>query len=583
MALAFISLETRKASPMPTISVSLLNALAAPNASQLLAAKPEQEKDAFAALLAIGAPNADDQTAPVAAKDREVQPPPAAPIEAPIAVLSERPVKAEKAERITARDDNDNAHPPAAAPRDEKNPDSAKPAPVAAHGKAADAKMADDANAPDEKPAGALRGQIHKFSQLLLDLFQALAPVAPPADTGNPAITGIAALAAATPQAIPEPLVSLPPAAPASETAGVSRAALTLDIKSILEQLRQALAGQTAIDNATTPTVTAADTHVRPLLIALKQDVEQLRQLLLTPAPVLPAAIAAAPAETAMLDDIRDLLQNGVELVKSLLPKAKAADHPAATDNALPVFGTQDAPKPALPDLGSAIKSVASEQAAPETAPALSIAPTPEIKPAIAATPVAVQPPVTAASQASTDNPGNEQHDNSAPQTFIPVSSAGQSQPANAPSAPSFARTLAQAAQPVTEQVVFHIKTALADGSSKIRIQLDPAELGKLDIRLTVGADGKTGMVITADNKDTLALLQRDARGLEQALTDAGLKADGGSLSFNLRGGREEQAQDNSQATLNYRKAVPEEEEVALPALSRSYVLNLAEGLNIKV
>jgi hypothetical protein len=37
-----------------------------------------------------------------------------------------------------------------------------------------------------------------------------------------------------------------------------------------------------------------------------------------------------------------------------------------------------------------------------------------------------------------------------------------------------------------------------------------------------------------------MELLQRDARDLERALQDAGLRADSGSLSFNLRGqGRE--------------------------------------------
>jgi flagellar hook-length control protein FliK len=33
-----------------------------------------------------------------------------------------------------------------------------------------------------------------------------------------------------------------------------------------------------------------------------------------------------------------------------------------------------------------------------------------------------------------------------------------------------------------------------------------------------------------------MELMQRDARGLERALQDAGLKTDSGSLSFNLRG-----------------------------------------------
>jgi flagellar hook-length control protein FliK len=41
---------------------------------------------------------------------------------------------------------------------------------------------------------------------------------------------------------------------------------------------------------------------------------------------------------------------------------------------------------------------------------------------------------------------------------------------------------------------------------------------------------------VTVDNRDTLELLKSDARGLERALRDAGLKADSGNLSFSLRG-----------------------------------------------
>lgn len=148
----------------------------------------------------------------------------------------------------------------------------------------------------------------------------------------------------------------------------------------------------------------------------------------------------------------------------------------------------------------------------------------------------------------------------------------------------SFGRFLQQSAQqPVLEQVIFHVKTAMDSGSSKIQIQLNPAELGKLDIRLEVDADGKTGITVTADNKTTLDLLQRDSRGLERALADAGLKADSGSLNFNLRGDGQDRNQEQAQAAQNYKQPLPPEEPLALDLLNRSYVVNLAEGLDIKI
>lgn len=151
----------------------------------------------------------------------------------------------------------------------------------------------------------------------------------------------------------------------------------------------------------------------------------------------------------------------------------------------------------------------------------------------------------------------------------------------------SFAGAMEKAANPAPlhEQVAFQVKTALADGSSKISIRLDPAELGKLDIKLNVGADGKTGVVITADHRSTLDLLQRDAQGLMRALADAGLQADSSSLSFNLRGGQQDgQQHERAQVAQHYQKAQPEDEsDLAANVLTRSYVVNLASGLDIKI
>jgi len=137
----------------------------------------------------------------------------------------------------------------------------------------------------------------------------------------------------------------------------------------------------------------------------------------------------------------------------------------------------------------------------------------------------------------------------------------------------------------VPEQVAFHIKTAANDGSSKITIQLDPEDLGKVDIKLSVKADGKTGIVITADNSNTLNLLQRDSQNLLRALSDAGLQADSGSLSFNLRGDQQQGGQQgNSQMAGNYQKAQPDEDDdVMIQAVSRQYVLNLNDGLDITI
>lgn len=53
---------------------------------------------------------------------------------------------------------------------------------------------------------------------------------------------------------------------------------------------------------------------------------------------------------------------------------------------------------------------------------------------------------------------------------------------------------------------------------------------------MEVNHDGRVSAVITADRADTLDMLARDAKGLERALADAGLRTDSGNLQFNLRG-----------------------------------------------
>lgn len=89
----------------------------------------------------------------------------------------------------------------------------------------------------------------------------------------------------------------------------------------------------------------------------------------------------------------------------------------------------------------------------------------------------------------------------------------------------------------LTEQIAVQVQKAVAQGQDRITIQLKPAELGRVEIKLDVMQDGRVAATIVADRPETLDLLQRDARGLQQALQDAGLKANSGSLSFNLGGG----------------------------------------------
>ena len=91
-------------------------------------------------------------------------------------------------------------------------------------------------------------------------------------------------------------------------------------------------------------------------------------------------------------------------------------------------------------------------------------------------------------------------------------------------------------AQPATNQVFVQLTKAVQNGQNKITIQLRPEELGRVEVKLDIGGDGRVKAMVMADKPETLDLLQKDSRVLERALQEAGLKTDNNSLSFNLHG-----------------------------------------------
>ena len=101
---------------------------------------------------------------------------------------------------------------------------------------------------------------------------------------------------------------------------------------------------------------------------------------------------------------------------------------------------------------------------------------------------------------------------------------------------------------PAYEQVAINLKQAAQSGTDRIEIQLKPASLGAIAVKLDVTHDGRITAVISADRSDTLNMLRQDSAALQQALRDAGLQADAGSLSFNLRGDAQSFAQNSAPA-----------------------------------
>ena len=94
----------------------------------------------------------------------------------------------------------------------------------------------------------------------------------------------------------------------------------------------------------------------------------------------------------------------------------------------------------------------------------------------------------------------------------------------------------AETARPVPlENLAVEIATRAKNGERRFDIRLDPPELGRIDVRLEIDSKGNTSTKLIVERSETLDMLQRDARGLEKALQNAGLKTDAGGLEFSLR------------------------------------------------
>ncbi|MCA9221533.1 MAG: flagellar hook-length control protein FliK [Rhodobacteraceae bacterium] len=131
--------------------------------------------------------------------------------------------------------------------------------------------------------------------------------------------------------------------------------------------------------------------------------------------------------------------------------------------------------------------------------------------------------------QSSPQNSGGQSSGN----TFAGLMSQNASSASNT-QAP--AQAAPQTQQQVIEQIKVHITRAAKAGLDRVTIHLKPAELGRIEIKLEMFQDGRVKATIAADNPSTLDMLQKDARGLERTLQDAGLRASADDLEFNLRG-----------------------------------------------
>ena len=142
---------------------------------------------------------------------------------------------------------------------------------------------------------------------------------------------------------------------------------------------------------------------------------------------------------------------------------------------------------------------------------------------------------------------------------------------------------------PVTEQVSVAITRASKEGIDHITIQLSPDDMGRVEVKMQMHQDGRAQLQFTVDKAETFDAISRDARSLERSLQESGIKADTGSMQFNLRqqpqphsnnGTGDGQFRQSSNGSANETASVKTAAAVTAP-VTKHYTLNLRDGVDI--
>lgn len=417
----------------------------------------------------------------------------------------------------------------------------------------------------------------------------------------EPGVTSAADLLPTTPAARPEPVapkassqkddaasfaevLQSETAEPASQTSSEPETDVPTDAATVVAQ---------AVPVATPVPVTPAATSPEAILAGLTLD---------QPAP---GAALEGNAEAPAIDTS----PQPAPQQSATAPAATSPVPAAATAPVQAAAATSAAPKPAAPAATSDSTAEADDSAGDETATSVSAAPaTPVDAITVAAvTPVAApvaQPPATPEPQADPlSAPGAERAATASVETAAPVdgkSTAASSnaaaktqgaatrtaagptpnaeaaldikmdaatQPATSAGAdvlatarPTATTTTQHAAQtqpalqnapPATVQVYQRMIERFDGRAQRYEIRLDPAELGRVDVRIEVGADKKVHAVLAAHDSAALTDLMRGQRSLERALSDAGVDVADGGIKFELSNQNNNSAGDQNASERN--------------------------------
>jgi flagellar hook-length control protein FliK len=134
--------------------------------------------------------------------------------------------------------------------------------------------------------------------------------------------------------------------------------------------------------------------------------------------------------------------------------------------------------------------------------------------------------------------------------------------------------------------LALEIAASAHSGKSRFEIRLDPADLGRIDVRIDVDRNGQVTSHLTVEKPETLSMLRQDAPQLQRALDDAGFKTGDGGLQFSLRDQSSSgQNSGNDTGRNAQRLIISEDDTIPAPVAGRSYgrMLGSSSGVDIRV
>jgi len=332
---------------------------------------------------------------------------------------------------------------------------------------------------------------------------------------------------------------------------------------------------------------------------------------------IAPSALAANTATAAASTEValgaaavpigKSAVQTDAAPAEAQLREADAATAPSRVTTA--VLGTQLPMPPKTPVSGTSDAKVGKSELGktdPSEKPTQALSAQPNLAPVATAAKAAndlddAPKPEGAGSASAAPVPAPAVHDHSpistaahplsdSTETGSLMSGALPPQLPPAPISPALAGSLNVAAAsnaPITlSGLAVEIAASAHSGKSHFEIRLDPADLGRIDVRIDVDRDGQITSHLRVEKPETLSMLRQDAPQLQRALDDAGFKSGDGGLQFSLRDQSSSGRNNGNETSRNAQRLVISDDD-AIPAVGagRSYgrLLGSSTGVDIRV